>query len=436
MITRRGLAPFAVVALVTLLGAAAGGAAPAFLLANLCLVAVLATDWWSARTVPLEVERPPAGPYSIGRTNRVELVVRCGGTRTVELLLADAAPGNAALSPLEHRLRLEPGEQRVLLLELEPWRRGPTEFAAVGARVLGGWGLCFSQRRFPGTATREVTWPDVLQLRDERALPPGRRMGGLRLARAGDRGREFESLRAYVPGDEYRRIAWKATARRGSPVVVNMQPERRQSLILAVETGRLMAGGGGARLGKLDRAINACVMLSAAAREFDDAVGAISFDHRPQPRTALAPQARTGQVRRVVETLAGLEAGLVEPDWGGGLAAIARLGTRRSLVVIFSDLHYVEADPMLAVRLGTLTRRHAVVFASVVDHELTEQASLPIVDEESLYRRGTATALLERRRRAVAILGQRGVYALDAAPAELTSAVVHRFRHMRREGQL
>ncbi len=434
MITRRGLAPFGVAALVTLLGALAGAAGAAFLLANLAVVAVLVADWWSARTVPLEVERPPAGPYSIGRVNRAELVVRCGGTRTVELLLADAAPGNATLSPLEHRLRLEAGEQRVLTLELQPWRRGPTEFAAVGGRVLGSRGLCFSQRRFRGTATREVTWPDVLQLRDERALPPGRRMGGLRLARAGDRGREFESLRAYVPGDEYRRIAWKATARRGSPVVVNMQPERRQSLILAVETGRLMAGGGGARLGKLDRAINACVMLSAAAREFDDAVGAISFDHRPQ--TALAPQARTGQVRRVVETLAGLEASLVEPDWGGGLAAIARLGTRRSLVVIFSDLHYVEADPMLAVRLGTLTRRHAVVFASVVDHELTEQASLPIVDEESLYRRGTATALLERRRRAVAILGQRGVYALDTAPADLTAAVVHRFRHMRREGQL
>jgi uncharacterized protein (DUF58 family) len=434
MITRRGLAPFAVVALITLLAAPLGVAGPAFLLANLGLVAVLIADWISARSLPIEVDRLPAGPFSIGRVNRVELVVRNGGLRTADLVIVDAAPVNAALSPLEHRLRLDPGEQRVLALELSPWRRGPTDFAAAGGRVFGSLGLCFSQRRFPGTVSPGLTWPDVLQLRDEQALPPGRRMGGLRMARAGDRGREFESLRAYVPGDEYRRISWKATARRGSPVVVNMQPERRQSLILVVETGRLMAGGGGARLGKLDRAINACVMLSAAAREFDDAVGAISFDHRPH--AALAPQARSGQVRRVVEILAGLEANLVEPDWGGGLAAVARLGTRRSLVVIFSDLHYVEADPLLAMRLGTLTRRHAVVFASVVDHELTEQASLPVSDEESLYRRGTATALLERRRRAAAMLGQRGVHALDAAPADLTAAVVHRFRHMRREGRL
>ena len=91
----------------------------------------------------------------------------------------------------------------------------------------------------------------------------------------------------------------------------------------------------------------------------------------------------------------------------------------RSLIVVFSDLHYVEADPMLAVRLGTLARRHRVVFASVIDQTLVEQAATPVVDEDSLYRRGTAVALLQRRRLAAAMLGQRGVSALDAAPADL-----------------
>ena len=119
-----------------------------------------------------------------------------------------------------------------------PRRRGPDRSSPAWARgSLGPRGLAFSQRRFPDTAWTGVTWPDVLQLRDERLLPAGRRAGGLRVGRTGDRGREFESLRAYVPGDEYRRISWKATARRGRPVVANMQPERRQSLILAVEAG-------------------------------------------------------------------------------------------------------------------------------------------------------------------------------------------------------
>ena len=109
----------------------------------------------------------------------------------------------------------------------------------------------------------------------------------------------------------------------------------------------------------------------------------------------------------------------------------------RSLIVVFSDLHYVEADPLLAVRLGTLARRHRVVFASVIDQTLVEQAAAPVVDEDSLYRRGTAVGAVPapaagRRDAGTA----RGVYALDVAPADLTTAVVARFRQIRREDRL
>lgn len=432
MITRRGLVPFAAAAGLTLVAAPFGAAAVVFVAANVVALVVLAADWRAARTAPLDVERPPCGPYSIGRVNQLRLVVRSGPERPVAIRIADASPENAELRPLDHSLELAPGEERSLDLELIPRRRGPTVFAEVGVRVVGPRGLCFSQRRFPATATTEVTWPDVLQLREQRALPPGRRPSGMRQTRAGDRGREFESLRSYIAGDEYRRISWKATARRGFPVVVNMQPERRQCLILAFETGRLMAGGGGDGVGKLDRAINAGVMLSATAREFDDAVGAMCFDHAP--RAALGPAARPGQVRRVVDLLSSVEATLVEPDWPAALAGVARLGTRRSLVVLFSDLHYVEADPTLAQRLGTLARRHVVLFASTLDHQLAEEAGTDVVDAESLYRRGTATALLERRRHAIALLARRGVHAIDAAPSQLTPSVVEAFRRMRRQG--
>ena len=163
-------------------------------------------------------------------------------------------------------------------------------------------------------------------------------------------------------------------------------------------------------------------------------MGAVAFDH--QPHQALAAAARPGQVRRVVETLAPVEATTYEPDWDRALVALGRLTARRSLVMVFSDVHYVETDESLAVRLGRLARRHVVVFASTVDHELAAEAALPVTDEDSLYRRGTATALLARRRRAVRVLRARGVEALDVAPVDLTAATVHLFREMRRQGRV
>ena len=434
MITARGLLPFLISAVATLVAAPLGFGGQVFVIGTVLALAVVGQDWWIARHTPLEVERPTAGPFSIGRPNLVQLVVHSPAERAVRVEIADAPTATASLGPVEHRLVLAPHEQRVLDLELVPRRRGDFAFARVGARVQGPRGLTFSQRRFDQTAWTGLTWPDVLQLRDERLLPAGRRAGGLRVGRSGDRGREFESLRAYVPGDEYRRISWKATARRGSPVVANMQPERRQSLVLAVEAGRLMAGAGGDGLAKLDRAVNTCVMLSAVAREYDDAVGLMTFSERP--RAALGPAARSGQLRRVIETLAPLEADLLEPDWRSALVALSRLAGTRSLILFFSDLHYVEADPLLAARLGALTRKHRVVFASVIDQSIAADAAAPVTDEQSLFRRGAAVGLLQRRRLAAAELAARGVHSLDVAPADLTAAVVAEFRNLRREDRI
>lgn len=436
MITRRGLLVLGAAVAAAVLASPLGLGWPVFIVANVVAAAVLAADWRAARAAvqALTVEREIAPPFSVGRVNAVTLLVRSSSDRPLVVTLADGEPENASLGPLDVVVELLPHEEQRVSQRLVPRHRGPTRFPACACRVNGPRGFCFSQRSIEAAEMEGVTWPDVIQLHDERLLPPGRRAGGARIARAGDRGREFESLRAYVPGDEYRRIAWKAMARRGQPVVVNLQPERRQSLLLAVEAGRLMAGGGGDGLGKLDRAINACVMLAAAAREFDDAVGAVAFDHRPHQ--ALGAAARPGQVRRVVETLAPVEATTYEPDWDSALMALGRLGVRRSVVMVFSDVHYVETDESLAIRLGRLARKHVVVFASTIDHELAAEAEAPVTDEDSLYRRGTATALLARRRRAVHVLRGRGVKALDVAPADLTAATVHLFREMRRQGRV
>lgn len=433
MITRRGLLALAAVALLAPVAAPLGVSGWAVAAGDLLVAAAIAADWLSVRPSTVEVERPEQGPFSVGRPNPVALTVRNAGPSRL-LAVAEAEPAAAALEPLTHRLRMAAGEELVLEAELTPSRRGPLRFSAVEVRAFGPLGLAFRERSFPATAAAAAVWPDVIQLRDERLLPPGRRLGGSRLRRAEAAGREFESLRDYVPGDEYRRISWKATARRGKPVVAVQQPERRQTLLLVLEAGRLMLGEGGGGLGKLDRAVNAAVMLAAVARESDDAVGVATFADRPQ--ASLPPSARAGQVRRVVDVLARADPRLVEPDWARGLAEAGRLSRRRAMVVVFSDALYLETDPLLAARLGRLARRHLVVFASLRDAGLAAMAEQPVADGPALYERGLATAVLGRRAGALSRLERGGVHVLDAAPDMLTAEIVRRFRALRAGGVL
>src|SRR6185312_9073747 len=262
---------------------------------------VVIADWVAADPSPISLERDAPPPLSIGRENPVPFAIRNGGAAR-RVTVADAAPEGIRLEPVRIDLDLGAGEERELPVHAVPRRRGPVRFAAADVRVFGPLGVAFRERSHPGTAVEAVAWPDVLQRRDATLLPPGKRPHGERLIRGETAAREFESLREYVRGDDYRRIAWKATARRGRPVVALHRPERGETLILALEAGRLMHGAGGAGLGKIDRSVNASVMLAAVAREFGDAVGLVAFSHRPL--ATLAPSARPGQLRRVVDVVA------------------------------------------------------------------------------------------------------------------------------------
>jgi uncharacterized protein (DUF58 family) len=431
VITLRGLGLFALAGVATLVAAAAGQAALGFVVANALAAGIVLGDWLAADPGPVAVERESPPPLSIGRENPVPLVIRNSGPAR-RVTVADAAPSGLRLEPARADLDLAAGEERVLAMQAVPRRRGPVRFAAVDVRVLGPLGVAFRERSHPATAVEAVAWPDVLQLRDATLLPPGRRPHGERLVRGETAAREFESLREYVRGDEYRRIAWKATARRGRPVVALHQPERGQTLVLALEAGRLMHGAGGAGLGKIDRSVNAAVMLAAVAREFGDAVGLVAFSGRPL--ATLAPSSRPGQLRRVVDVVAPLEPDLVEPDWRMCLAALMRMSRRRALVVVFSDALYAQSDDRLAALLGTLASRHTVVFASIRDAELTELAAQPVVDPGSLFERGVATQVIEDRGAALAGIRRRGVHTVDSSPERLTEAVTERFRALRAAG--
>lgn len=429
MVTRRGLLLFAAAAAVTVVAAPLGLAVPAFVIANAAAAGVVLADRMAARTEDVELVREPPPPLSIGRENPAPLVIRNGSAASRRVIVADAAPAGVALAPLRHELTLGPGEARTLAAIALPHRRGPVRFAAAGVRVVGPLGVAFRERSAAESAVESVAWPDVLQLRDAALLPPGRRYEGERLIRGEATAREFESLREYVRGDEYRRIAWKATARRGRPVVAQHQPERGQTLLLALEAGRLMHGAGGAGLGKIDRAVNASVMLAAVAREYGDAVGLVAFSHRPL--ATLPASSRPGQLRRVVDTTAALEPELAEPDWRACLAALMRMSRRRAVVVVFSDALYAQADDRVGALLGTLARRHTVVFASIRDAELTEAAAQHVTDARTLYERGVASQVIEDRDAALAVIRRRGVHTVDSSPERLTEAVTERFRTLR-----
>ncbi len=250
-------------------------------------------------------------------------MVRTPAIGAVAVEVADAPTATAALTPVVHRLTLEPGEHRVLDLELVPRRRGAdrvcgrrrTRAGPAGARVqpaaLSRHGLDRRDLARRAAAARRA---------GASGRPSPRRPAGRPHRRPRARVREPARLRArrrvpahLVEGDA------RAAAGRWS---TNMQPERRQSLMLAVEAGRLMAGPGGARPGE----------ARPRRQRLRDALGRRPRvrrrggpDHvRHGPEAALEPAARPGQMRRVSR-----RSRRSRPSWSSPTGA-GRSGRRRA----------------------------------------------------------------------------------------------------------
>ena len=155
-------------------------------------------------------------------------------------------------------------------------------------------------------------------------------------------GREFESLREYQLGDEYRDICWTAAARRAKLVTRLYQVERSQTVWIVVDSGRLMRARGG-NLSKLDLAVNAALSLAQVALYSGDRVGLVAYGRGIRRRLPAAKG--SAHLRQMIEQLALVREETAEADH---LQLAGRLLTdqkRRSLIVWLTDLAETAMTP-------------------------------------------------------------------------------------------
>ena len=190
-----------------------------------------------------------------------------------------------------------------------------------------------------------------------------KKMGGLRTQRTIGRGREFERLREYAPGDSYDEIAWKASARRGRPIVRVFQVERTQDVFAVIDSSRL-----GARSGAVEQFVSAALMLALAAENNGDNFGLVSFSDRVNH--FVAPARGKAHFARCRDAIYDLQTATVSPDFAELFSFLQLRVRRRSLLLFLTDL----ADPMLAESflrdVHLVSRRHVVLVNRLADQEV------------------------------------------------------------------
>ncbi len=389
---------------------------------------------------------------ALGVTRMVEDVFSSGVPNRVTLALAltpsssDAAQGRVAgelrdevpptVEVEGHRaaFRLDREQpQAQVVYRVTPPTRGDLAFGAVHARLGGPLGLCARQVRYPLSQTVKV-YPDLTALgREALELVAAQAQEADRTLRKPSEGTEFESLREYRPGDDFRTIDWKATARRSRTMVRVHQPERNQPVLLFIDCGRHMAGVVGGRR-KLDHAVDAALKVARVSLDRGDVVGVVAFSR--EVKAFLPPGKGRDHLRALTSALYRLEAGLEESDFGRALDVAFSRHHRRSLVVLFTDLQDPQTSSRLLARTLALRPRHLPLVVSLLDEDVAQAATGQPVEVHDAYVRQVAARLEDDYRRTTATLRNAGALAVRAPAARFGASAVNEYLRVKSRGLL
>lgn len=372
-------------------------------------------------------EHPPA----LATRRDVKIRVRNSGRVAIRCQATDETPSALRDEPPTLSLVVAPQRDAETSYTILPRDRGDAQLARLFVRYRSQWG--FAERWCAIDLAQTVrVLPDLEQARQQALYLIRSRQVEMEKRRRKQRGqgREFESLREYRQGDEFRDICWTATARRNQLTTRTFEVERSQAVWIVLDAGRLLRAKvqrdeDVVRLAKLDYAVNAALSLAQVATQCGDRVGLLAYGRNIQQNVPVgrgAPHLRT-----IVDALSQVRGEPGEADHSRATKVLLTEQSRRSLVVWVTDFAETPTTPEVIEYAARMTQRHLVIFAAMSQPDLTALARTPPVTITDMYRHAAALEIVNRRDLLMRGLRQRGVFAFELLPGLLASSLVNRY---------
>lgn len=366
----------------------------------------------------------------IGRPAGATLTAAFTGRAPRSVELAIGVNARLAAEPDRQSVSVHEG-QASAAVQIAPLRRGEGRIEGVWARWSGPLGLMWLQSPAPAGPSLLVT-PDVEGAKEAalRLFARNAPLGAKPLRDAGE-GTDFHALKDFQTGMDLADIDWKQSARHSKLIGREYRTERNHHVLLALDTGRLMSAPA-AGLPRIDRAINAALLLAFVSLRMGDRVGLFAFDSRPR----LASGLTSGQAAfLLLQKLAtAIDYSTEETNFTLGLTALAGRLDRRALVVVFTDFADTTSAELMIENVARLMRTHLVLFVVFRDDELESLVTREPRDAEDVTRAVIAERLLAQRGSVATRLKRMGAQIVDAPADGLSAGLLNGYLDVKRRG--
>jgi len=382
----------------------------------------------------LRVRRTWRSPAALSIPSNLDLTLINSSGRTVRATMVDTVPLQLRNEPPSLMVKAAGRSQATVTYRICPVQRGDAKLSDCYVRYQSV--LRIAERWVRASIGQTVRiYPNLEEAKRHSIYLMRSRQSTVekRHSRIRGIGREFESLREYRQGDEYRDICWTAAARRAKLVTRVYQIERSQTVWILLDCGRFMRARV-AGLSKLDHAVNAALSLAQIALSAGDRVGLVAYGRAI--RQQLPAAKGSAHLRQLIEQLALVHEESSEADhlhMAGRLLADQK---RRSLIVWLTDLAETAMTPEVIEAASMMVPRHLVLFVIVGQPDLGELATKRPQSETEMYQVAAAQEVVHRRELLLARLRGRGTLALELNSKEISPVLVNSYLRIKQRNQL
>ncbi|AEE51387.1 DUF58 domain-containing protein [Haliscomenobacter hydrossis] len=370
---------------------------------------------------------------SLGDENPIYLDLVNSSNLSLRVSIIDELPEQLQVRDFKQKISLRGGEFLSIRYDLRPLERGEYSFGATNCFVSALFGLVERRIQLNEKPMRVAVYPSIIQMKqlEMRALDRITTREGIKKIRRIGHSYEFEQIKNYVAGDDFRSINWKASSRKEGLMVNQFEDERAQQVYCIIDKSRVMRMPFKG-LSLMDYAINATLAISNIIIKKYDKAGLITYSDKIG--TTIKADNRPTQLNFILNALYKEKERPLEANYELLFHISSKLINGRSLILLFTNFESAFALDRALPILRRINRRHLLVVVFFDNTEIREFAEQDAVDLESIYQQTMARKYLSEKAQMVLTLRQYGIQAVLTRPEDLSINTINKYLELKARG--
>ncbi|MDT3696873.1 MAG: DUF58 domain-containing protein [Ignavibacterium sp.] len=374
-------------------------------------------------------ERVLSERLSNGDDNEIKIVVTNNYTFDVNIRIIDELPFIFQIRDFEIFSKIKQGNTKIFSFIIHPVKRGEYQFGYLNIYVSTILNIVSRRLRIDQSKSVKV-YPSYIQMRKYQIMAISDRLieVGVKKVRKIGHSMEFEQIKDYVRGDDYRTINWKATARKRQLMVNHYVDERAQQIYSIIDMGRTMKMPFN-KMSLLDYAINTSLVISNIALLKQDKAGIVTFNSKVN--SMLPAERNSVQMKKILDLLYKQETDYLESDYERLAGVIRTKIKQRSLLLFFTNFETANSLKRQLPYFNSLAKSHLLIVIFFFNVGLDELLYGKAKSLDEIYHKTIAEKFAYEKRVIRKELALLGIQSILTTPQKLSINTINKYLELK-----